>query len=284
MMEEKHISDENSQKELTDIENNINQKNKEPIYFNIIGKRYKGKMPTFYKNKEFELTKILEANYPQIKEEITNYYNSKKESFVTQYVPYKWKEEKWKVFTFFGFLLKYPKNLKEFPHLGKVLDKIPHLVTAQISVLEPHMRVKAHFAGSNALIRSHLAIVIPGTYPEIGFRIRQEERCWEEGKVLSFCESHPHYVWNYTDYNRIVLIIDTIHPDYTHKKYYISGGMLSMLTLKMFSFKFPILKKTPDWLTILIHRFFTFGFTISILLQMIFKFNIASILQKLKID
>lgn len=241
-------------------------------------------MPTFFDNSNMELRRVLEDNYLDIKEEVLDFYFRKSDKFLPQYVPYKYQNDKWIVFTFYGFMLRYQTHLDMFPRLSKVLTQIPDLVTAQIVVLEPHTRVTAHFAGSNALIRSHLGIKIPGKYPELGFRMKQEERCWEEGKVLSFCESHRHYVWNYTDEPRIILLIDTVHPDYKDKKKYASCGVLSMLALKMVVHKFPFTRRMPDWLTVFFHKLFIGVFWIVLSIQDRWKVNIAEKLQKAKLD
>jgi beta-hydroxylase len=267
----------------SDIYNNFNQKDREPLYFNVIGKWYKGKMPTFYDNSQMELTRILESNFPAIQKEILAFYQHNGQEFLPQYVPYKYQNDNWKVFSLMGFLLKFSENIKKFPVLSKVVIEIPDIVTAQIIVLEPHTRVKAHFAGSNGLIRSHLGIMIPGKLPELGFRIKQEERCWEEGKVLSFCESHRHYVWNYTNDYRIILLIDTIHPDYSDKKHYLCGGMLSMLTLKMFAFHFPLTKKMPKKIVLGFHHVFTLLFIVALKIQDKFNLNLLRILQPFKL-
>jgi hypothetical protein len=179
-------------------------------------------------------------------------------------------------------MLKYPDNLKVFPFLSNVLDQIPNLVTAQISVLGPNTKVKPHFGGSSAIVRSHLGIVIPGKYPELGLRIRTEELCWEEGKVISFCESYRHYVWNYSAQHRIILLIDTVHPDYADKKRFVSAGVLAMLVLKVFVTKFPSTRNVPKWFTWLTHRFFTLIFICLILAQDYLHLNISGLLQKMK--
>jgi aspartyl/asparaginyl beta-hydroxylase (cupin superfamily) len=46
-------------------------------------------------------------------------------------------------------------------------------------------------------------------------RVGDEERSWAEGDVLIFDDSFEHEVWNDSDRERIVLIIDIWHPDLT---------------------------------------------------------------------
>lgn len=254
----------------------------EPIYFNTHGNWYKGNVPVFYDKQDLQAARILEDNFPAIREEIISFYQNETQLFEPMYVPHQYEDKNWLVFSFYGFMLRYPDNLKKFPVLANVLKQIPNMVGAQISVLKPHTRIKAHISGSNALIRNHLGILIPGTYPDIGIRVKTEERGWEEGKVLAFTESHRHYAWNNTDHSRIVLLVDTIHPDYANRKYYICAASLSVLVLKMFVVKFPFTKKTPVWMVKILHQIITIPFLIILLLQNKLNLNIADWLQKLK--
>jgi hypothetical protein len=255
---------------------------KRQIYFNLTGNWYKGAIPSFYDIDSLDAAPVLEKHFPSIRDEIISFYEKETQLFEPMYVPHRYSDQNWLVFNFYGFMLKYPDNLKKFPALSQALSEIPNMVGAQISVLAPHTRIKAHISGSNALIRNHLGILIPGAYPDLGIRVRGEERCWEEGKVLAFTESHRHYAWNYTDKARIVLLVDTIHPDYADKKYYICAASLAVLVLKMFAFKFPTTKKWPTWLIKILHQVVTFPFLIILFLQNKLGINIASLLQKLK--
>lgn len=240
---------------------------REPIYFNLYGNWYKGSLPPFVPVEDTLATQLLKDNYAVIKDEIVSYYNSGKEGFAPMYVPHDYQNINWQVLNFYGFTLKNIDNIKKFPKLNAVLLQIPNMVGAQISVLKPHTRILAHISGSNALIRYHLGILIPGKYPDIGIRVRTEDKCWEEGGVFAFSESHRHFAWNNTDKHRIVLLVDTIHPDYTDKKTYICAASLAIITMKMFTTQFPFLKKMPVWLTKLIFAVFLIPFYILFFLQ-----------------
>lgn len=254
----------------------------EKIYFNITGNWYKGAVPAFYNRADLEAAPILEAKYADIREEIIQFYSAHTKMFEPMYVPHQYEDKNWLVFNFYGFMLKYPENLQYFPKLAKALEQIPNMVGAQISVLMPNTRIKAHISGSNALIRNHLGVVIPGSYPELGIRVKTEERCWEEGKVLAFTESHRHYAWNNTDKVRIVLLVDTIHPAFAHRKAYICAASLAVLVLKMFTVKFPITKKMPVWMVHVMHRLFVLPFLLIFFLQNQLHIDIAGKLQRLK--
>lgn len=254
----------------------------EPIYFNLYGNWYKGSLPPFIPTEGSPVANKLKENFEIIREEIIGFYNLNKEEFSPMYVPHNYHNIDWQVFNFYGFTLKTPENIKKFPKLNSVLVQIPNMVGAQISVLKPHTRIKAHFSGSNALIRYHLGIFIPGTYPNIGIRVRTEERCWEEGEVLAFSESHRHYAWNNTDIHRIVLLVDTIHPDYADQKNFICAASLAIITMKMFTVKFPFTKKFPIWFTKFIFRVFTIPFYILFIIQNNLGIDLSKIIALMK--
>lgn len=254
----------------------------EEIYFRISKEWYKGRVPAFYDTSKLNFTSILEDNFSVIKEEVLSVYKSSLDEFEPMYVPSKYKDSNWTVFNFYGFMFKHPDNLRKVPKLAKILEQVPDLVTAQVSILKPGTKIKAHISGSNALIRSHLPIVVPGSYPELGFRVKQEERGWEEGKVLSFSESNRHYSWNYSNQDRIVLLIDTIHPSYSDKKVFLSASSLSVLVLKMFANKFPVTKRMPKPVVRIMLLFSNNVFYFLLFLQNKFGFYLFNMLQRVK--
>ncbi len=83
------------------------------------------------------------------------------------------------------------------------------------SVLEPGTHILPHCGPSNYRLRLHLGLVVPE-----GCRIRvgDQTRTWEEGKVLVLDDSFEHEVWNDGDKQRIVLIVDIWHPDFSEKE------------------------------------------------------------------
>ena len=103
------------------------------------------------------------------------------------------------------------------------------------------------------LLASHLGLVIPGKYPELGLRNGSQEQCWEEGKAFAITIAHRHYAWNYTDHKRIILMVDTIHQDFKTKKTWICALLLSSASMKFITTKFPVLKKTPEFVPKFFH-------------------------------
>ena len=78
------------------------------------------------------------------------------------------------------------------------------------SRLAPHSRVAPHRGPTNMRVRIHLGIDIP---PNCGLRVGETSATWQAGKCLVFDDSFPHEVWNESDRERIVLVVDLWHPD-----------------------------------------------------------------------
>ncbi|MGH6729441.1 MAG: aspartyl/asparaginyl beta-hydroxylase domain-containing protein, partial [Sphingomicrobium sp.] len=55
----------------------------------------------------------------------------------------------------------------------------------------------------------HLPLIVP---PDCGFRVGNEVRQWEEGKLLAFDDTIEHEAWNRSEADRAVLIIDVWNP------------------------------------------------------------------------
>jgi hypothetical protein len=217
----------------------------EKVYYYLSNVWYKGGMPTFYQSDSWELTSLLKANYPKIKEEIEAYYAQNSDEMPSNFTPYDYREKGWKTLNLYTYGLRYKANCKRFPVLDSVVRKIPGMTMTQIAVLEPGVRIKAHLGDTNSIIRNHMGISIPGKLPDIGLRVGQTEVCWEEGEVFSFCIVHRHYAWNYTTSYRIALIVDIIHPDFADRIAAVCAESLALIAMKFVATKFKFLKNLP---------------------------------------
>jgi len=62
---------------------------------------------------------------------------------------------------------------------------------------------------TNMRVRAHLGIEIP---PECGIRVGEVSTTWHTGTCIVFDDSFPHDVWNESDRERIVLVVDLVAP------------------------------------------------------------------------
>lgn len=107
------------------------------------------------------------------------------------------------------------------PRFGNTFAALEQVPLARIGVrapvvmfsrLRPGARIPAHSGSMNARLICHLPLVVP---PGCGFRVGNEVREWEEGKLLVFDDTIEHEAWNEGTSDRIVLIFDIWRPELT---------------------------------------------------------------------
>jgi len=100
------------------------------------------------------------------------------------------------------------------------------LGTLKFSYIAAKAHILPHTGGNNYRLRAHLPLVVPKNY-----KVENSERVemvinngehvirWEEGKLVVFDDSFEHEVYNESSENRLILIIDLIHPDMTEDQF-----------------------------------------------------------------
>ncbi len=200
----------------------------------------------FYPKEDFPWAALLEQNAKIIAPEIERYIENNEEAIKPYFnKALVTKAGKWRTFAFFFWKWKVTKNMRECPKTIEVLRKVPGIVSASISILEPNIEIKLHRGDTNAIIRAHLALKAPVQLPDCGFQAAGEQRSWEEGKIFLFNDAAEHKAWNHSNLRRYVLLVDVIRPEFAHKKFTICSTVLSALMLQGFAQKLPILKKFP---------------------------------------
>jgi aspartyl/asparaginyl beta-hydroxylase (cupin superfamily) len=254
------------------------------VFYYVTRGWYQGDSPVFFDPALLPGTKILEDNWQIIKDEIEAYYAEHADAFQPNFTPYAYKETGWKTINLYSYFLKYNHNCEKLPRTNEIVSRIRGMSMCQIAVLDPHTRIKAHFGDTDAIIRSHLGIRIPGKLPELGLRVRRQRVTWEEGKVFAFCIAHRHYAWNYTDEPRIALVLDTFKEQYMARRYAIAGNALAAIVTKAIATRFPRTKEVPGPLVVALHRALGLGFRLALFLQRHFDFPADGLLGAKKID
>ena len=84
----------------------------------------------------------------------------------------------------------------------------------KFSVLSPQLHIIPHCGNLNTRVRIHFGLIIPkGCY----IRCDTEIRTWEPNKILVLDDSYEHEVWNWSDEERVILIIDIWNPNISDK-------------------------------------------------------------------
>jgi aspartyl/asparaginyl beta-hydroxylase (cupin superfamily) len=87
--------------------------------------------------------------------------------------------------------------------------------TVMFSLLRPGARINPHTGTHNTRLVCHLPLIVP---PDCGFRVGNEVREWEEGKLLIFDDTIEHEAWNGSDRDRVVLIFDIWRPELSEQE------------------------------------------------------------------
>ncbi|XP_071660178.1 aspartyl/asparaginyl beta-hydroxylase isoform X4 [Patagioenas fasciata] len=164
-----------------------------------------------------ELVKSLEKNWKLIRDEGLAVMDKKRNLFLPEDENLREKGD-WSQFTLWQQGRKNENACKSVPKTCALLERFPEATGCRrgqikYSIMHPGTHVWPHTGPTNCRLRMHLGLVIP----KEGCRIRcaQENRTWEEGKVLIFDDSFEHEVWQDAENYRLIFIVDVWHPELT---------------------------------------------------------------------
>ncbi|EGD81083.1 hypothetical protein PTSG_11028 [Salpingoeca rosetta] len=219
-----------------------------PVYydFNKICGQFNDKNldvdPYFFDPSKFDWVPMVESNWKVIRQELEEYLDSQ------PLQPYfggnlMSKKQCWRVLGLKFWGLNHSENQKHFPKTMAILNKVPGLSLVAFSQIEGGTAITPHHGDTNANIRCHMGLVVPGTLPEIGFQVGDQQKSWEEGKILMFCDAHRHTAFNNTDKTRIILQFDVIRPEFENQRTLISARVLaSICTQKIMLHVLPCIR------------------------------------------
>ena len=126
----------------------------------------------------------------------------------------------WKVFPFYAFGIWVKENCSKCPIIYNFLKKIPGLKLATLSKLKGGTKLNLHqgwASHSNFVIRCHYGLIVPDNSCYIYV---QDDETGKDGikyhhkfEWLIFDDSKSHYAENYSNADRIVLILDIKRPN-----------------------------------------------------------------------
>jgi aspartyl/asparaginyl beta-hydroxylase (cupin superfamily) len=109
-----------------------------------------------------------------------------------------------------------PKVVERCPRTWETVLKapVPRISgwgpTVMFSLLKAGARISPHTGMFNTRLICHLPLIVP---PNCRFRVGNEVREWEEGKLLIFDDTIEHEAWNDSEEDRVVLIFDIWRPE-----------------------------------------------------------------------
>lgn len=121
-------------------------------------------------------------------------------------------EKNWRTFVLFGFGQRFEKNCNQMPKTAEMLSRIPNIQIAWLSILAPGYHIPAHTGVTKGIIRTHLGLIIPEKAEKCRIRVDNEIRHWKPGEVIVLDDTYEHEVWNDTDEERVVLLLDFDRP------------------------------------------------------------------------
>jgi hypothetical protein len=226
-------------------------------WYSYKGGNYDGALPAFYDQSRWPALAEAEKLYPVFKNEIEQLLSAKTGVLEPYYFSGLTKG-KWEVLNFYFWGNVNDDNCAACPQLGRFLKSMPEVLSATVSKLAPHSEIQPHIGDTNLIARCHLGLTIPARLPNCGIEVNNEQRSWEEGKWLIFCDAYQHSAWNRTDKPRFVLIIDLILPEFITQKKDIVANVRSLLKLQKLTFKAPWIKQLPGPVLGMLRHFFKF--------------------------
>jgi aspartate beta-hydroxylase len=122
----------------------------------------------------------------------------------------------WSAFYLYRDGVLQEQNAARCPKTMAAIASIP-LTTVQhrspsvlFSLLRPGAHIPAHTGMINTRLIGHLPLIVP---PACTFRVGNELRSWEEGKVWLFDDTIEHEAWNRSSETRVILIFEVWRPE-----------------------------------------------------------------------
>lgn len=169
--------------------------------------------PTIYDKGVFPWVAELEGNWTVIRGELTQLMLQQNAAKASGSGASTIGEDRsWTTFSLTNYFSRSNDIIARCPETWRLVQKVPGLVSAMFSVLEPGQRLPAHHGPYNGLLRCHLGLIVPEPREAVGIRIDGTVCHWEEGRALIFDDTFEHEARNESHSSRVVLFIDFEKP------------------------------------------------------------------------
>lgn len=180
----------------------------------------------YYERSRFPWLESLEAQTAAIRLELINLLAAEHgfEPFlrfdsterVEHYLRGREGQSAWTGFFFYRHGERRDDNCARCPVTTAVLDSLPlvrirdHAPEVLFSLLTPGAHILPHRGVTNTRLVTHLPLIVP---EHCALRVGGIEHRWQEGRCVVFDDTYEHEAWNRSERTRVVLILDTWHPD-----------------------------------------------------------------------
>lgn len=152
---------------------------------------------------------MLRDNWKEIRDEVMDLYSDgamkkiKGDLFFRKIADDNWKK----------FYIKWYDKIQDdaydkLPYTCSLIDKIPQVQSAMISVLEPGAVITPHVGPGRMSLRYHLGLSTPQESDGCKITVDGIDYCWKDGEDVLFDDTFVHEVRNDTDETRIILFCD----------------------------------------------------------------------------
>lgn len=166
----------------------------------------------FYDVEEFPELRIFEEYADVIRDEFLCVKEDMKGLWIDTFPHYvdKRSVNKWKVYSFRFFGIDNPLNHALCPITSQLIKGCMDIISADYSYLPPQTKILPHKGFTRMVLRVHLGLIIPKG--DIGIRVGDMVRKWQDGRLMIFDDSFEHEAWNNTWEDRVVLMFDIVNP------------------------------------------------------------------------
>jgi aspartyl/asparaginyl beta-hydroxylase (cupin superfamily) len=120
-------------------------------------------------------------------------------------------DKDWKIYPLNIMGVKSESYCARCPRTTALVEGIPGLFEAFFSILEAGKSIPAHEGPYRGYLRYHLGLIVPEKNPP-SIRLKDQVYTWKEGESVLFDDSWEHEVYNQSERDRVVLIVDIRRP------------------------------------------------------------------------
>ncbi|MEA3051937.1 MAG: ornithine lipid ester-linked acyl 2-hydroxylase [Sphingomonadales bacterium] len=119
---------------------------------------------------------------------------------------------KWRSFFLWGYGYRNDENIARCPKTAAAVAAIPGLNSAFFSILASGAHIPRHRGVTKAILTAHLGLVVPRQREACRMQVDDRMLHWDEGRTFVFDDCFHHEVWNDTNEQRVILLVQFRRP------------------------------------------------------------------------